>query len=79
MALFGIYRIVAVESNGPSGKLTLHIENPSTGRTFCGVSFPWKFSKKLFVPAWECKRCYERAERKARPMPLKIKHPKAEK
>ena len=74
MALFGIYRIVVVGSIDPSRKFTLHIENPSTGRTFCGVRY-LSGSRKLFMPSWDCKRCYERAERKARPLPLKMKRP----
>ena len=79
MIIFNTYRIVDVESKERPGRPTekLHIENPSspTLKTFCGIR-PWRVSEQLFVPAWDCERCYERAERKARPLPLKIKHPK---
>jgi hypothetical protein len=74
MALFGIYRVVDVESKTKRGTPTtlLHIENPTNGKTFCGLK-PWGISQKLFIPAWDCTACYERAERKAGKNPLMIK------
>jgi hypothetical protein len=74
MAIFGVYRIVEVDCkyrrNFPGVKL--HIENPSTGKTFCGKN-PMTISQKLFIPFNDCQICYAIAEKKARPLLLKIK------
>lgn len=74
MALFGIYRVVDVQSKTTPGKSTpmLHVENPATGKTFCGKN-PQTISQKLFIPAWDCKTCYDKAVKKARPLLLNIK------
>lgn len=74
MAIFGVYRIVEIEckhrKNFPG--VRLHIENPSTGKTFCGRN-PMTISQKLFIPFTDCWTCYGIAEKKARPLLMKIK------
>lgn len=66
MRLFGLYLTVDVVSLITPGSSTesLHIENPDTGKTFCGKK-PWRIANTMFVPDWDCKRCYARAEKAA--------------
>ena len=74
MAIFGVYRVVDVECKARKGfpSIKLHIENPSTGKTFCG-KYSFSNAQKMFFPHIDCQTCYVIAEKKARPLLLKIK------